>query len=150
MNAPLRVEMTRVFSADRLKVYDAWTRPELISKWLSPYYLTVTEVTAEVKAGGAFRIDMDGKSAEQDLTGYATGTYREVVPGEKLCFTWTWHFAATGMVTEETVITVTFKDVDGGTELYLVHDKFLTTEGYEGYKSGWVSCFEKLEKLLGA
>ncbi len=150
MSTPLRVEMTRVFAADRHTVYEAWTRPDLMGKWLSPYYLTVESVTVDLRTGGSYRIDMDGKAAEQDLTGYATGTYREVVPGEKLCFTWTWHFAATGTVGEETLVTVTFKDVDGGTELTLVHDKFLTQEGYEGYKNGWVSCFEKLDKVLAA
>jgi len=148
MTESLKVELTRVFKAERRKVFEAWTNPGVLKRWLAPHDTMMSEATADVKIGGAFRIDMAGKIEGRDITGYASGVYREVVPDERLSFTWTWHNVGTGEVTGETLVTVTFKEKDGGTEMTLVHDKFATPEMQQDYKFGWISCFDKLARIV--
>jgi uncharacterized protein YndB with AHSA1/START domain len=50
------IAMTRVFDAPRSLVFDAWTRPELLKRWLGVrggWTFAVCEV--DLKVGGAYR-----------------------------------------------------------------------------------------------
>src|SRR5688572_32262001 len=83
--ADREVLITRVFNAPRRLVYDAWTKPELLKRWLhglDNWTLAVCDM--DVRPGGAIRWvwrDPDGK--EMGLR----GVYREVVPPERLVHT---------------------------------------------------------------
>jgi len=54
-----------------------------------------------------------------------SGTYEEVKPPEKLAFTWRWQQDETAT---ESLVTVTFKDLGGSTEVNLTHKNLLTAE----------------------
>src|SRR6267143_4785009 len=73
------IAMTRVFDAPRRLVYDAWTRPELLKRWLGVFggwELAVCEI--DLKVGGAYRYVWRGPDrAEMGMR----GVYREIVPG---------------------------------------------------------------------
>lgn len=50
------IRMTRSFQAPRTLVWDAWTRPELIRRWLSgPEGWSMTECDVDLRVGGAYR-----------------------------------------------------------------------------------------------
>ena len=84
--AQTSLRMTRLIKARREKVFEAWTRPEIIQQWMGPGPVTVTRVPADAKVGGSYRIEMDNAG-----TKYVTfGEYLEVVPNRKLVFTWGW------------------------------------------------------------
>jgi uncharacterized protein YndB with AHSA1/START domain len=69
------------------KVYEAWTDAKKIPHWFGPENAEVLRATADVRVGGRFRIVFRGPDGEEHDVG---GTYREVVPNEKLVFTWAW------------------------------------------------------------
>ena len=74
--------MTRVFDAPREMVFDAWTRPELLKRWLGarpPWYMAVCEVDLQV--GGEYRYVWRGPDG---TTMGLRGVYREIVPPERL------------------------------------------------------------------
>ncbi len=57
------IVMTRVFDAPRDLVFDAWTRPELLSRWLlGPPGWTMPVCEIDLRVGGAFRIVWRGRA----------------------------------------------------------------------------------------
>ena len=78
--------MTRVFDAPRNLVFDAFTKPELVKRWLlgpDGWSMPVCEI--DLKVGGAYRYvwrrDTDGTEMGMG------GVYREIVPNQKLVTT---------------------------------------------------------------
>jgi uncharacterized protein YndB with AHSA1/START domain len=134
--AQTSLRMTRLIKARREKVFEAWTRPEIVKQWMGPGPVTVTRVTADAKVGGSYRIEMDNAG-----TKYVTfGEYLEVVPNRKLVFTWGWE----GPNRYETRVTVLLEDRDGGTELTLLHERFANAEDMGHHEHGWTGSLEKL------
>lgn len=79
------IAMTRVFDAPRAMVFDAWTKPELLKRWLGVFggwTFAVCEV--DLKVGGTYRFVWRGTDGKEMGMG---GVYREVVPGERLVST---------------------------------------------------------------
>ena len=80
------IVVTRVFDAPRRMVFDAYTKPELIKKWLlgpDGWSMPVCEV--DLRAGGKYRYVW-----RSDTNGHEMGmggTYREVVPPERIVVT---------------------------------------------------------------
>ena len=77
--------MTRTFDAPRRLVYDAWTKPELVKRWLGVrggWSMPVCEI--DLKVGGRYRYVWRGPNGNEMGMG---GVYREVVPGERLVAT---------------------------------------------------------------
>ena len=72
------------------------------------------------------------------------GVYREVVPNEKLVFTWAWHT----MQERESLVTITIKPDGDGSILTLLHEKFFDEAARDGHKRGWSGSLDKLEKLF--
>ena len=79
------IRITRSFDAPRQLVWDAYTRPELLKRWLGTmpgWSWTVCEM--DVREGGRYRWVWRGpEGAEMGLG----GEYKEVVPAERLVST---------------------------------------------------------------
>ena len=79
------IAMTRAFDAPPRLVFDAWTKPELLKRWLGVfggYSMPVCEV--DLRVGGTYRFVWRGPDgAEMGVR----GVYREVVRPEGLVHT---------------------------------------------------------------
>jgi uncharacterized protein YndB with AHSA1/START domain len=148
----LKLELTRFIRADRPRVFAAWTQPELMKRWMGPGKMFAGDVTADLRPGGHYRVEMkgwidgppDAASSPEDRVVTAHGTYQEIVPDERLTYTWNGSWDPTG----ETLVTVNFRDVPGGTEIRLTHERISADAAREGYKMGWTSTLDKLAKQL--
>ena len=79
------IAMTRVFDAPRSLVFDAWTKPELLKRWLGVrggWTFAVCEI--DLKVGGAYRFVWRGLTGAEMGMG---GVYREIVRPERLVAT---------------------------------------------------------------
>jgi uncharacterized protein YndB with AHSA1/START domain len=79
------IAMTRVFDAPRGLVFDAWTKPELLKRWLGVrggWTFAVCEV--DLRVGGAYRFVWRGPTGAEMGMG---GVYREIVRPERLVAT---------------------------------------------------------------
>ncbi len=78
--------MTRAFKAPRKLVFEAWTKPELLKRWLAGpegWVMSVCEV--DFRIGGAYRYEwFKEKTGERMGMG---GEYREIVPGQRIVAT---------------------------------------------------------------
>ena len=56
------IVMTRVFSAPRKLVFDAWTKPELVKRWLlGPPGWTMPVCEIDLRVGGKYRFEWRGQ-----------------------------------------------------------------------------------------
>lgn len=86
-NAVERVfTLRRILNAPRDLVFQAWTDPAQL-QWFfnSSMPLPSEPIEVDLRVGGAWRVKMVINENLQYFTG---GIYREIVPGEKLVFTW--------------------------------------------------------------
>jgi uncharacterized protein YndB with AHSA1/START domain len=77
----LEIAMIRVFDAPRRLVFDAYTKPELLKRWLGVrdgWSMAVCEV--DLKVGGAYRWIWRGEGPEIE----SSGVYREIVRPERV------------------------------------------------------------------
>lgn len=125
------------------KVWRAWTDAEAVKKWWGPGRgEPVALAELDVRVGGRFRIvfgGADGRAHE------CAGIYREVVPNRKLVFTWSWPRTTPE---RESVVTITFRAVDGGTELDFRHEQLFDEKVRDDHKRGWTGSLDKLERFL--
>ena len=133
------VVVKRLIKAELEQVFEAFTNPEIMSKWFYGVEGWKAEVSNTLEVGGEFRINMrSGDGTEEYMH---TGEYREIVPFEKLVFTWNSDFA------QDTVVTVSFRKVAGGTEVTIEHE-LLTVSERENHRRGWTVCLSNLERLF--
>ena len=80
------IVMTRVFDAPRQLVYEAFTKPELVRRWLlGPPGWSMPVCEMDVRVGGTYRWVWrhDSKGTEMGIS----GVYREIVPPERIVST---------------------------------------------------------------
>ncbi len=94
------IVLTRSFNAPRELVFKAMTDPDAIPKWWGPRrYQTIVD-RMEVRPGGAWRFI----NRDQDGTEFAFhGEYREIVPPQRLVYTFEFE-GAPGHVSLETIV----------------------------------------------
>src|SRR2546423_15173898 len=79
--------LRRSFASPREKVFRAWTEPEHLRSWWGPPGYETIEADVDLRPGGAYRLAM--RKAPDGAPFFLTGTYREVLPPERLAYTWT-------------------------------------------------------------
>ena len=137
------LKIVRTLDAGPEVVYRAWTDPKVMGKWFAPRDMSTPIAEVDLKVGGKYRIGM--KSPDGELY-VATGTYREIIPNEKLVFTWRWESEPSDI--SNTLVTVEFKKSGEHTRLVLTHDKFATEELVKDHREGWEGALSKLSKII--
>jgi uncharacterized protein YndB with AHSA1/START domain len=95
----------------------------------------------DARVGGRFRWIMQAPSGEQHDV---SGVYREVVPNEKLVFSWAWKSTPE----RESLVTLTFRPDGGGTLMTLMHEQFFDADARDRHQQGWSGAMEKLDQYL--
>lgn len=136
----LSTSVSRNIAAPRSKVFNAWLDPKMLAKFMTPMPgTTVPKATNDASVGGRFEIVM--KIGEDELP--HSGTYKEITPHERLVFTWESPFSA-----PNSVVTLDFAEVDGGTDVTLTHVKFPSEEARDNHTGGWTGILEALAANL--
>ncbi len=135
--------LTRRLRATPAKVFAAWTDPEKIVRWFGPEQTIVDSVSADmdVRVGGHFRISFRTDDGEYHEVG---GRYLEVVPDQRLVFSWAWHSTPE----RQSQVTVALRDEGDVTLLTLTHDKFFDEAARDGQRRGWTGTLDKLEQMF--
>jgi uncharacterized protein YndB with AHSA1/START domain len=132
----------RRLNAPPAKVYAAWTNPQKMTRWFGPANARIGSVQAEIDAriGGRFRISF----STDDEYYEAGGVYREVVPNQRLVFSWAWHSTPE----RESQVTISLKPDGDGTLLTLHHEQFFDSAARDGHERGWTGMLDNLEKYI--
>jgi uncharacterized protein YndB with AHSA1/START domain len=110
-----QVLVTRDFNAPRQMVYKAYTTPELVRRWWAGRRGQMTVAEIDLRVGGAWRFVM---IASEGMEVGFHGTYREIVPDERLVHTEVYE----AMPDAEVVNTITLAEADGRTTMTVLVD----------------------------
>ena len=120
-------------------VFAAWTDPQKVARWFGPETYEPVRVEADPRAGGKYNFVMRAPSGEEHDV---RGVYREVIPNQKLVFTWAWKSTPE----RESLVTITIKpDGEDGTILTLLHEHFFDEAARDRHQFGWSGSLDKLE-----
>jgi uncharacterized protein YndB with AHSA1/START domain len=142
------IVMTRTFAAPRERVFAAFTKPELLPRWLGPGAMTMTTCEIDLRAGGAYR--WVWRLGNGKLMGMG-GVFREVVPNERLVATEKFDEA---WYPGEATVTQAFSEAGGKTtvkttlryESGAARDGVLNTP----MQHGIAESYDRLDELLAA
>lgn len=139
------VRLHRVLRAPPERVYKAFLDPDAMAKWLPPNGFTCKVHHMEAKVGGTYRMS---------FTHFATGnghsfggTYRELVPNERIRYTDRFEDPK---LQGEMQTTITLKKVSCGTELAVIQEGLPEAIPVEMRYLGWQESLVLLGKLVEA
>jgi uncharacterized protein YndB with AHSA1/START domain len=131
------VQLRRRLKASPEQIFDLWTKPDLMVRWMSPFPGAVAcEATCDPRPGGTFSLVMRSGEASREVS----GTYVRVERPRELVFTWI------GPLTNHvsTLVTVELHPVGHETELVLTHERLPTPAIHEGHTKGWGNILDHL------
>jgi uncharacterized protein YndB with AHSA1/START domain len=142
------IVMTREFNASRRLVFDAFTKPELVKRWLlglPGWSMPVCEI--DLRVGGAYRFvwrrDSDGSEMGMG------GVYREIVPPERIVSTEVFDQA---WYPGEALGTVVFFELGGKTTVTqtVLYQSREARDGVlkSGMESGVAASYDRLAQLV--
>jgi uncharacterized protein YndB with AHSA1/START domain len=149
----LNLELSRVIKAARPRVFDAWTRPEIIRQWFAPEGMVTTSAETNPVEGGTYGLAFQGTVEDcvatrpnQSVNHKASvrGMYTKVEPFDLIQFTWEAEWSAG----ESSLVTIHFREVEGGTEIRLLHERFASVQSRDGHAIGWNGCLAHLDAFL--
>jgi uncharacterized protein YndB with AHSA1/START domain len=131
------VQLRRRLRAGADEIFDLWTKPDLMVRWMSPFPDMVDcRASADLRPGGAFSLVMSSPESIREVS----GAYIEIDRPRRLVFTWT------GPLTNdaETLVTVELTPRGDETELTLTHERLPTSAICEGHTRGWGNILDHL------
>lgn len=131
--------LRRTFNASRERVFRAWITPKALESWLRPRGMNMTVRSLDARVGGSFCFDLEDGSS-------LVGTYLQIVPPEKLVYTWSGGAAQSW----ETLVTLDFLDRGAVTEIVLTHEGLSSPERRALAEGGWPSLFDALDSVLSS
>jgi uncharacterized protein YndB with AHSA1/START domain len=136
--------ITRLLDAPRDMVFAAWVNQHQAVQWWGPKGFMPISCTMDVRVGGLWRRVMRSPDGAEHI---ARGVYREITPPERLVFTYAWERSPehTG---HETLVTLTFAELGGKTELILRQALFETVAARDSHRSGWSGCLGRFAECL--
>lgn len=131
------IHIDRTFAAPMQRVYDAWTRPELMTQWYCPN--PAWELTAEtdVRVGGDWVLRMGPHVIR--------GQYTELDEPRLIAFTWKWD----EFDQPPSQVRIELTEVDGATRMVLTHTDLENADDVKNHLEGWDGCFARLPAALG-
>lgn len=140
------IVMMRVFDAPRRLVWDAFTRPELLTRWFGPWGFSLAVCEVDLRVGGGFRFVL--RTPDGGNFGMR-GTYREIVPPERSV-----HMESFDDYPGESQVTAMFVEQGGKTTMTAtveyaskdVRDAVIKS----GMEHGAAESYDKLAELLAS
>ena len=136
------VSIERTYAASAEAVFDAWTSPEVMRRWLHCGADWETpEAEVDLRVGGKVRIVM---RRPDHMEAGARGEYTLIDRPRRLVMTWTFDDDPAN----EQLLDLSFTEADGATTVLLVNSRISTDRRRSGQDWGWHGCLEQLDRLL--
>ena len=134
-----KLVITRTFDAPREAVFEAWVETSKVQKWWGCGQTTNVRSEIEPKVGGKYVHHMTIEGVGEMP---ATGTFTIYDPPARLAYD-----APDPMSGNVMTVTVDFEEVDGKTQVRLVHENI--PDQFSPYvKNGWTAAFDKLDNFV--
>jgi uncharacterized protein YndB with AHSA1/START domain len=137
------LHVQRLFDAPRERVFRAWTDPAWIARWWGPPD-SIKVIEVDFRIGGQYRYTVKESNG---ATWYLVGTYQEIIPLERLVYTWAFENTQADYG-PPTLVTVDFVARGDQTEVIVTHERFQSDESRIAHSAGWEQCLDGIAALL--
>jgi uncharacterized protein YndB with AHSA1/START domain len=131
------LQLNKTYPVKQERVFKAWTKPEELQKWWGPEGFTTTIDAMNVEVNGNYKYNMHSPDGQIHVL---SGQYKEIVPNEKLVFTWKWENDEVEF--PATTVTIDFIDNGDSTEVVVTHTELPSEEAAKNHNHGWTSSLE--------
>src|SRR6185503_10544390 len=144
------IQVIRDFNAPRQLVFDAFTKPELVRRWLlGPPGWTMPLCEIDLKVGGAYRYLWRHANNEREMG--MGGVFREIVSPERLVATEKFDESWYPGEALDTTVFVEEGDITKVTITVLYESKEARdTASRSGMESGMAAGYNRLEEILSS
>ncbi|HLZ02597.1 MAG TPA: SRPBCC domain-containing protein [Bradyrhizobium sp.] len=135
------VQVRRRVRATAEQIFDLWTKPDLMVRWMSPFPGAVDcKASCDLRPDGTFSLVMSSEQSSREVS----GTYVLIDRPRKLVFTWI------GPLTNDvnTLVTVELDPRGDETDLVLTHERLPTSAIVEGHTRGWGNILDHLAEVV--
>lgn len=135
------LRITRTIPAPPKAVFEAWTSPEALAKFMLPApEMSVSKAESDAIVGGSYLVVM--KAGDKELPHH--GVYTRVDKYSDLTFTWNNPFNDV-----ESTVSLVFRETDNGhTEMDLHHHGLPSEESRDNHQGGWGAILDTLLRTL--
>jgi uncharacterized protein YndB with AHSA1/START domain len=142
----LSFDLDRTYPAPPERVWDAWTRADLLERWVCPDPAwRVSTCAVDPREGGGYRLRFGPRPAGDAYS--ETATFAVFEPVERLVLD---VLTAGEDMAETSRCTVRLVPADGGTRLELTVEGLSGAETAEHMRTGWQWCLEGIAEQLAA
>jgi uncharacterized protein YndB with AHSA1/START domain len=134
------LRIRRVIAARAERIFDAWTKPELLVQWWGPAGVRCIAAEVDLRSGGAYRI---GNQLPDGAVLWISGEFELVDSPHRLVYSW--------RVGEEleSRVTVTFTAIaEGSTEVVIHHERVPSVVVRDDHERGWNGCLDGLARWI--
>jgi uncharacterized protein YndB with AHSA1/START domain len=128
-NVMNQVDVSIRIEAEPAVVFEFFTDPEKMIRWKG------IAAKLDPRPGGIYHVDVGGNAA--------VGEFLEVVPPERVVFTWGWE-GNDGLPPGSTRVEITLTPDGDGTVVRLVHTDLPTEQSARQHGQGWTHYLERL------
>ena len=131
----------RTFNCPKRTLFDAWSRPPIMAKWLFAQRedFCRSTVTSSFTVGGKYSITMHLPNSDVDLFGEYTAIDRY----SRIAFTWS------SPVISNSRVDLAFRERSANrTDFTLTHSLFPSEEVRAQHGEGWLACLDNLENRV--
>lgn len=128
----------RVIAARPERVFDAWTRPELLQQWWGPTGVRCIAAEVDLRAGGAYRI---ANQLPDGRVVWISGEFEIVESPHRLVYSW--------RIGDEPASRVTVRFaalVPSATEVVIHHERVDSIAARDDHERGWIGCLDGLAR----
>jgi uncharacterized protein YndB with AHSA1/START domain len=136
------IQYRRTFHHAIERVFEAFLDPAQVKVWFGPKEFSIGKVKLTPEPGGNIDIEM---ITPNGAVLWAKGIYREIIPLEKISYTFS--YVPDGPGLGESLVSFYFTAKGNETEVALVHEIYKTINP-EGRTKGWEDGFDKMDLLL--
>lgn len=129
----------RVFKCSKRTLFDAWSRPELMSRWFFAASAKVKDslIENEFRVGGPWSVTMYFEGGDEAKL---NGQYLEIHRYYKIIFSWN------SSISQDGRVELLIKELSPNrSELTLTHSNFVSEENRQMHNHGWEACLANLE-----
>jgi uncharacterized protein YndB with AHSA1/START domain len=139
-NSENALRLDRRFAGPPDLVFAIWTRPELIRSWFgSSHGFRAHDIAVDLRPGGRWSL----RNVNGAVTEHVSGTYHEVEPGRRLCYSY--HFEGTEFFS---VISVDIQPDGEGTRVSFLQTGFPDRQAWVEHSRGWPYALEVMSNAL--
>jgi uncharacterized protein YndB with AHSA1/START domain len=138
-------EVRRSFATTPEKIFAAFAKADLVSRWLTPSpEISLTVLDFDFREGGSYRFAYHVPGA---ATVVVAGRYRVIKPPSKIVFSWIIE-PPDEHAGIESEVSIAIAQNETGSELVIRHERFGRIDAIERHAAGWRGAVDQLTVLL--